>query len=96
MLLDNLRGQRARIEQIARRYGAEKVRVFGSVARGDERRDSDIDILVELPNGYDMFRQRLPLTRELSELTGRRIDLVPEHELNPRFAERVKREAVAL
>ncbi|MBL8250805.1 MAG: nucleotidyltransferase domain-containing protein, partial [Candidatus Competibacter sp.] len=49
MLLDKLRKQRAEIIAAGRRYGARRIRVFGSVARGEERPDSDIDFLVDFP-----------------------------------------------
>lgn len=96
MLIDDLRQRKDEIETLARQYGAGKIRIFGSVARREERADSDIDVLVEFPPGYDMFRQRLPLTNKLEEITGRRIDLIPEHELNERVAESVRREAVTI
>lgn len=82
MLLDDLHKQKQIIEQMATSYGARRIRVFGSVARREERPDSDIDFLVDFPLGYDLFTQRLPLTKELSELTGRSVDVIPEHELN--------------
>ena len=94
MLIDDLRQRKTEIEALARQYGAGNIRIFGSVARREETADSDIDMLVEFPPGYDMFRQRLPLTSRLEEITGRNIDLVPEHELNKRIAETVRREAV--
>ena len=94
MLIDDLRQRKKEIETLARRYGAGRIRVFGSVARREETADSDIDLLVELPHGYDMFRQRLPLTSKLEEITGRHVDLIPEHELNERIADFVRREAV--
>lgn len=96
MLLDQLRARRDVVVALGRRYGARHVRVFGSVARGEERPDSDVDLLVELDRGYDLFMQRMPLTDQLSELFGRRVDLVPEHELNPHMRERILREAIPL
>lgn len=96
MLLDMLFGQREAIHVACRQYGARRIRVFGSVARGEERPNSDIDLLVDLPVGYDLFAQRLPLAERLSEITGRRLDLIPEHELNRHLREAVLREAVDL
>lgn len=96
MLLDQLRAQREEIEGLGRRYGARRVRVFGSVARRQDRPDSDVDILVEFDRGYDLFAQRLPLARDLSDLLGRDVDLVPEHEINPHLRGRILSEAVAL
>lgn len=80
-MLDTLHKQRAEIIAAGRQYGA-RIRVFGSVARGEERPDSDIDFLVDLPPGYDLFGQRPPLAERLVEITGHRVDLIPEHELN--------------
>jgi uncharacterized protein len=96
MLLNQILNQREAIDALGRLYGARNMRVFGSVARGQERPDSDVDLLVELDRGYDLFRQRLPLTEDLSILLGRRVDLVPEHELNPHLRDGILREAVAL
>lgn len=96
MLLEELRANRNAIIELANRYGARHLRVFGSVARGEERPDSDVDFLVELPRGYDLFEQRLPLTERLAELVHRRVELLPEHELNRHIRERVLKEAVEL
>ncbi len=59
MLLDDLQKKKKIIEQIAISYGAKRIRVFGSVARREEKPDSDIDFLVDFPLGYDLFTQRL-------------------------------------
>jgi uncharacterized protein len=96
MLLQALHEHRSEIGAMAARYGARRLRVFGSVARGEEREDSDVDLLVDLPPGYDLFTQRLPLAESLSELIGRRVVLIPEHELNRHMREQVLAEAVEL
>ena len=96
MLLEELRANRNAIVELANRYGARHLRVFGSVARGEEGPDSDVDFLVELPRGYDLFEQRLPLTEKLAEMLHRRVELLPDHELNRHIRERVLNEAVEL
>ena len=96
MLLDTLRARKTLIEAACRQYGAQRIRVFGSVARREEGPDSDIDFLVDFPRGYDLFSQRLPLAERLAEITGRRLDLLPEHELNRHIREQVLQEAVDL
>ena len=96
MLLDELNAQRDVIAALGRRYGARRIRVFGSVARRQETAGTDIDLLVDLPPGYDMFGQRLPLAQQLEQQLGRRIELIPEHELNRHMREHVLREAVDL
>jgi predicted nucleotidyltransferase len=96
VFLDNLRTQKDAIIAVSQRYGASRIRVFGSVARGEERPDSDVDFLVVMARGYDLFAQRLPLTEQLSALLQRQVELIPEHELNPHIRERVLNEAIEL
>ncbi len=96
MLLDDLHSHKTTIEALAEQHGARRIRVYGSVARREERPDSDVDFLVELPRGYDLFTQRLPLAQKLSELLQRNVELVPEHELNHHIREQILREAVQI
>ena len=96
MLLRELQEIRSTLNKIAEQFGASDLRVFGSVARGEETADSDVDFLVELPKGYDLFSQRIPLTQRLSELLNRRVELIPEHELNPHMRKKILAEAVLL
>ncbi|MBT2143278.1 MULTISPECIES: nucleotidyltransferase family protein [unclassified Rhodanobacter] len=96
MLLDALHAQKDAINSACRQYGARRIRVFGSVARGEERPDSDIDFLVDFPRGYDLFAQRMALAERLVEITGRQLDVIPEHELSRHIRARVLREAVDL
>ena len=92
MLLDDLRAKRDAIFTLGDQYGAKRIRVFGSVARCEERPDSDVDF----PRGYDLFSQRLPLTERLARLLRRKVELAPEHELNRHIREQVLKEAVDL
>lgn len=96
MLLETLRAKRDDILALGRQYGARRIRVFGSVARGEEQSDSDVDFLVDFPPGYDLFAQRLPLGDHLAQLLGRPVDLVPEHELNRHLRDAVLSEAIDL
>ena len=96
MLLDELRHKKDVIEALVGQFGARRIRVFGSVARREERPDSDVDFLVDLPRGYDLFSQRLPLTESLQDLLHRKVELVPEHELSRHIREQVMKEAVEL
>jgi predicted nucleotidyltransferase len=77
-------------------FGAGNIRVFGSVARGEERPDSDVDFLVDLPRGYGLFAQRMALSERLAEVVGRPVEVVPEHELNRHIRGKVLAEAVEL
>ena len=96
MLLDELHAQRDVIKTLGRQYGARRIRVFGSVARREERTDSDVDFLVDFPPGYDLFAQRIPLADQLAQLLHRPVEVIPEHELNRHMREQVLREVVDL
>ncbi|MCJ2542532.1 nucleotidyltransferase family protein [Thermostichus vulcanus] len=96
MLIESLRAQKEKIEALGREHGARKIRVFGSVARREEHSDSDVDFLVDFPPGYDLFAQRLSLNECLTQLLGRPVQIVPEHELNRHIRESVLKEAVDL
>jgi excisionase family DNA binding protein len=95
-VLDELREKKDIIHALAEEFGARRLRVFGSVARREERPDSDIDFVADFPKGYSMFKQRLPLAETLEELTGRKVELVPEHEMNERMRDTVLKEALEL
>jgi len=96
MSLAELRAHKHEIVALATQFGAKRIRVFGSTARGEDGPDSDIDFLGDFPRGYDLFSQRLPLTDRLSNLLHRPVDLIPEHELNQHIREHVLREAIEL
>lgn len=82
MLFNELHNKKQQIISAAHKYGASEVQVFGSVARGTETESSDVDFLVSLPRGYDMFKQRIPLKEELEVLIGREVGLIVKHEIN--------------
>ena len=96
MLLDEIHRNREAIARLGLQYGARRIRVFGSVARREERVDSDVDFLVDFPRGYDLFAQRMPLAEKLAALLQRPVELVPEHELNRHIRDYVIEEVVEL
>lgn len=72
-----LRRRRAAVVTLAAQHGVKVLGVFGSVARGEDRPDSDIDLLVELPAGMGLF-SLARVQNELEQLLGAPVDLIPE------------------
>jgi predicted nucleotidyltransferase len=90
-----LKSRRVEILRIAAKHGAQNVRVFGSVARGEADSHSDIDLLVEFKRGTTLLGHAA-LVQELEDLLGVKVDVVSERGLRDRVRERVLREAVAI
>jgi predicted nucleotidyltransferase len=90
-----VRRHRRELVAAAAAHGVSNLRVFGSVARGWDRADSDVDLLVDLPPGLGL----LGLGRveaDLEAILGSRVDLVPAPDLKPGVRTRVEREMVPL
>jgi len=79
----------------AARHGARNVRVFGSVARGEDRPDSDIDLLVEMADDRSLL-DLVALEQELETLLRRPVDVLTEQSLAPSLRQRVTAGARAL
>ena len=95
MTLECLKLRREEIVEIAKNRGAKNIRVFGSVARGEARLDSDVDFLVEFEEGRSLFDLG-GFIADAEELLGCKVDVISERGLRPRFRDRVMREAVAI
>jgi uncharacterized protein len=94
-LRDDLYSHRDMLHQIATRYGASNLRLFGSVARGEERPDSDIDLLIDLADDRG-FGDYLALAEELEALLQRKVDLVLARSLSPHFRPYIEADATPL
>ena len=93
--LTEIRQRRDEILEVARARGASRIRIFGSVARGEDTQSSDVDFLVELDADRTLFDLG-GLTMDLRELLRREVDVVTEAGLRPRVAQRVLVDAVDL
>lgn len=86
---------RRHADELAQRFGVASLSLFGSVARGRSRRESDVDLLVEFepgrPSGMLEF---VELKGWLENILGRPVDLVTPTNLKPRIRERVLKEAI--
>ncbi len=95
-LQELLKEKRQEILDLAEQHGAFNVRVFGSVVKGEDTPESDIDFLID----YDLNRTSswfpTGLIIDLEELLGRKVDVVTEKGLHWYIRERVLAEAVSL
>jgi len=95
-LLDTLQANREQILEIAAKHGALNVRVFGSVVRGEETPESDVDFLVD----YDLEKVTpwFPggMLMDWQDLLGRRVDVLTERGISPLIRDRVLAEAKPL
>jgi predicted nucleotidyltransferase len=87
--------KREAVLEIATRFGASDVRLFGSTARGEDAADSDIDLLVRLERGRSLL-DVIGLEQELSALLGAKVDVQLEGGLSPYLEAAILREAVAI
>jgi uncharacterized protein len=94
-LREDIRSRRDAVQTIAARHGASNLRLFGSVARGEEREDSDIDLLIDLAEDRG-FSDYLALIDELEALLHRKIDLVLARSLSPHFRPFIEADATPL
>jgi hypothetical protein len=86
---------RERVEEICRRNDIDTLLLFGSVARGEETEESDVDLLVRFARPKSLL-DLVRIEREFSEALGRRVDLLTEGSLSPYLRERILGEAAVL
>lgn len=90
-----LSAQRTHVLALAAARGASRVRVFGSVAKGLDRADSDLDLWVDLAAGTSLLTV-VGLQQDISAALGIVVDLCTEPELQPDLKERILAQARAL
>lgn len=80
-------------DELRQRFGLQRLRLFGSLARHEDKPDSDVDLLVAFRGevGVDGF---FDLLHSVEDLVGRRVDLVTESALLPELRARVERDAI--
>jgi hypothetical protein len=79
---------------IKARYGVERIGIFGSCARGDETRTSDVDVLVEFAPGKATFDNFMQLAYDLEDLFKRRVDLLTVAGIDKYIRSRIEREVI--
>ena len=91
-MMEKLQENREAIYKIAKEFGVSNIRVFGSVARGEEKRGSDVDLLVSVSNytkyckgsfGQNIFQEKV------EKILRRRVDVISEKSLHPLLKEEI-------
>lgn len=86
----------AHLSEMQERFGIESLYLFGSVARGEDTIDSDIDILYTFKEGASTLANLIELDEYLEELLGRKIDLVGRNWISPYIRSDVIAGAIAI
>ena len=92
---ERLEKLRPAVLEVAQRYGASNLRVFGSVALNQEHEDSDLDLLVDLPPSQSLLAL-VGIAQELEQLLGCPVDVTEPDSLHPLIRSEVLQQAVGL
>jgi predicted nucleotidyltransferase len=79
---------------LVEKFGVIEIAIFGSYARGEQREDSDIDLIVDFKEGCKTFDNYMDLKFYLEELFGKKVDLVIKSAINPRIKPFLIEEAI--
>jgi len=86
---------RVRLAEICRRHDVAQLRMFGSASRGEDRADSDIDLLVDFRSSKGLF-ELIRLERDLEAFFGREVDVLTEPGLSPSLLGPILRSAAVI
>ena len=92
---ERLERLRPAVMEVAQRYGASNLRVFGSVALNQEHEDSDLDLLVDLPASQSLLAL-VGIGQELEQLLGCTVDVAEPDSLHPLIRSEILQQAVGL
>jgi predicted nucleotidyltransferase len=79
---------------LAEKFGVMEIAIFGSYARGQQKKDSDVDLIVDFKEGWKTFDNYMNLKFYLEELFGKKVDLVIKSAINPRIKPFIIEEAI--
>lgn len=83
------------ITAILKKYGIKEAGVFGSVARGEDRPTSDIDIMIQMGKTLNLF-EYARLQIDLEKSTGKKVDLVSKNHIKPRLKPYIMKDMIPL
>jgi len=92
---NELKNKKEEILQIAASHGVKSIKVFGSVARGEKTKNSDIDIIIKFEEGRSLF-DLIDLKDSLEELLERKVDVVTENSIHWYLKDKIEAEAIEL
>ncbi len=92
---DHVLAKAGLIRTLAKAHGALSVELFGSAARGEDRPNSDIDVMVELEEGRSLL-DLISLSDDLEAALGRKVDTVSKPAMKPKVLARVHKDAIRL
>ena len=95
MKIEELKERREQILAIAERHGARRIQVFGSTARGEDSRDSDVDFLIELERGRSLL-DIIAMKQDLEDLLQCGVDVVTEEAVSPYIRDEIVTRAIGL
>jgi predicted nucleotidyltransferase len=75
-----------------RRFGISRIGLFGSFARGEQRNDSDVDLLVEFYKGEKTFRNFIEFSEYIEKTLGRKVEVLTPESVSPYIAPYIKDE----
>lgn len=93
--LSILRSRRSEILALATKHGASNVRLFGSVARGEDREGGDVDFLVDMQETSSLF-DLIGLQQDMERVIGRKVDVLTPNGINRYLKDRILGEATPL
>jgi len=79
---------------LVEKFGVMEIAIFGSYARGQQKKDSDVDLIVDFKEGCKTFDNYMNLKFYLEELFGKKVDLVIKSVINPRIKPFIIEEAI--
>ena len=83
-----------KVLKVLKKYGIKKAGIFGSYARGEQKRDSDVDILIQPPKGIGFGFAGIEI--ELEEMLGKKVDLISYKGISPYLKERILSDEVRI
>lgn len=92
--LDSIRKKiKDNLPQLRQKYHIKSLGIFGSYVRGEQKKKSDLDLLVEFSKTPGLF-EYIELEDELSEIVGIKVDLVTKNSLKPNIGKYILREVI--